>query len=141
MQLPKDFESITLPDGTTQTLGPTRVTRLLFSRTSLCWVTESVRNSYNLSTPPDVAIKLIESVLMNNYQLFRKYFELILLLQHRLSPMLLKTLSERSASLLALRDTRVFSLQFSPKLETEDTLGLLIKLVGGETDASEPRLA
>jgi hypothetical protein len=51
MQLPKDFESITLPDGTTQTLGPTRVTRLLFSRTSLCWVTESVRNSYNLSTP------------------------------------------------------------------------------------------
>ena len=111
------------------------------------------------------AIKLIESVLMNNYQLFRKvcpssllirdpyaiscaeitscsqYFELILLLQHRLSPMLLKTLSERSASLLALRDTHVFSLQFSPKLETEDTLGLLIKLVGGETDASEPRLA
>ena len=114
------------------------------------------------------AIKLIESVLMNNYQLFRKvcpssllirdlyaiscaeitscsqYFELILLLQHRLSPMLLKTLSERSASLLALRDTRVFSLllkQFSPKLETEDTLGLLIKLIGGETDASEPRLA
>ena len=58
--------------------------------------------------------------------------------------MLLKTLSERSASLLALRDTRVLSLllkQFSPKLETEDTIGLLIKLVGGETDASEPRLA
>jgi hypothetical protein len=52
--------------------------------------------------------------------------------------MLFKALSERSASRLALRGTRVFSLllkQLSPKLETEATLGLLIKLTGGETDA------
>jgi hypothetical protein len=49
MLFPKDLESISLPDGTTQTLGPTRVTRLLFSRTSLRWVTESVRNSYKWS--------------------------------------------------------------------------------------------
>jgi hypothetical protein len=58
--------------------------------------------------------------------------------------MLLKTLSECSASRLALRGTRVFPLllkQFSPKLETEATLGLLIKLIGGETDAGEPRPA
>ncbi|KAI0272020.1 hypothetical protein BGY98DRAFT_936829 [Russula aff. rugulosa BPL654] len=58
------------------------------------------------------AIKLIESVLMNYnyYQLFCKHFELILLLQLRLFPMPFKTLSERSASRLALRDTRVFPL-------------------------------
>jgi hypothetical protein len=58
--------------------------------------------------------------------------------------MLFKTLSERSSSRLALRGTRVSSLllkQFSPKLETEATLGLLIKLIGGETDAGEPRPA
>jgi hypothetical protein len=51
MLLPWDFESITLPDGTTQTLSPTHATRLMFSRTSLCWVTESIRNSYNSSAP------------------------------------------------------------------------------------------
>jgi Guanine nucleotide exchange factor in Golgi transport N-terminal len=106
---------------------------------------------------------------MNYYQLFRKmclsfplpirdlyavscpeitsctqHFELILLLQRRLFPILLMTLSKRSASRLALRGTRVFSLllkQFSPKLETEATLGLPIKFVCGETDAGEPRPA
>jgi hypothetical protein len=44
--------------------------------------------------------------------------------------------SEHSAS---LRGTCAFSLLL--KLETEVTLGLLIKLVGGETDAGEPRPA
>ena len=96
---------------------------------------------------------------MNYYQLFHKvclsspllnrdlyavscpdscsqHFELVLLLQRHLFPMPLKTLSEHSAS---LRSTCAFSLLL--KLEMEDTLGLLIKLVGGETDAGEPRPA
>ena len=58
------------------------------------------------------------------------------------------TLSERSASRIALRGTRVFfplayCKQFSPELETEAKaiLILLIKLIGGETDAGEPRPA
>ncbi|KAI0260889.1 hypothetical protein BGY98DRAFT_1116908, partial [Russula aff. rugulosa BPL654] len=88
------------------------------------------------------AIELIESVLMNYSQLFRKHFELILLLQHRLFPMLFKTLSERSASRLALRGTRVFSAQaFPPKLETEATLGLLIKLIDSRIEGTRERLS
>jgi hypothetical protein len=59
-------------------------------------------------------------------------------------PLLLKTLSERSVFLLALRGTRVVFLllkQFSSKLETEADviLTLLIKLISGETDTGEPR--
>ena len=82
---------------------------------------------------------------MNYYQLFRKvcvssplpirdpcaiscpeitscsqHFELILLLQHRLFPMFLKTLSERSASQLALRGTRVFSLLLKQFAQARD---------------------
>ena len=68
----------------------------------------------------------------------------MILLQHHLFPLLLKTLSERSAFPLALRGTRVVFLllkQFSSELETEAEviLTLLIKLISGETDAGEPR--
>ena len=73
-----------------------------------------------------------------------QHSELLILLQHHLFPLLLKTLSERSAFPLALRGTRVVFLllkQFSSKLETEAEviLTLLIKLISGETDAGEPR--
>ena len=54
------------------------------------------------------------------------YFDLILLLQHRLFPMLLKTVCERFASRLALRGTRAFPLLV--ELETEATIRLLTKL-------------
>jgi hypothetical protein len=69
----------------------------------------------------------------------------LLLLQHHLCPLLLRTLSERSSFPLTLRGTRVVFLllkQFSAELETEAEvfLTLLIKLVGGETDAGETRL-
>ncbi|KAF8496000.1 hypothetical protein F5888DRAFT_1708473 [Russula emetica] len=75
-----------------------------------------------------------------------QHSELLLLLQHHLFPLLLKTFFERSAFPLALRGARaVFLLlkQFSSELETEAevtvTLTLLIKLISGETDAGEPR--
>ena len=70
--------------------------------------------------------------------------ELLLLLQHHLSPLLLKTLSERSSFPLTLRGTRVVFLllkQFSSELATEAEvfLTLLIKLVSGEAEAGETR--
>jgi Guanine nucleotide exchange factor in Golgi transport N-terminal len=72
-----------------------------------------------------------------------QHSELLLLLQHHPFPLLLKTLFERSAFLLALRGTHVDSLllkQFS-ELETEAEVILtpLIKFIIGETDAREPR--
>jgi hypothetical protein len=72
-----------------------------------------------------------------------QHSELLTLLQHHLSPLLLKMLSERSAFPLALRGTRIVFLllkQFSPEVETEAEiiLTLLIKLISGETGAGEP---
>jgi hypothetical protein len=61
-----------------------------------------------------------------------------LLLQHHLYPLLLRTLSDRSAFPLALRRAHIVlhSLkQISSELETEAT----VKLITGETDAGEPR--
>ena len=66
-------------------------------------------------------------------------FRTLTLITTPLLPLLLKTLSERSAFRLALRGTRVFPLllkRFSPKLKTaaEAILTLLIKLIGGKTE-------
>jgi Guanine nucleotide exchange factor in Golgi transport N-terminal len=73
-----------------------------------------------------------------------QYSELLLLLQHYLFPLLLKTLSEHSAFPLALRGTRIVLLllkQFSFELKTEAEVipTLLIKVIIGETDAGESR--
>jgi hypothetical protein len=73
---------------------------------------------------------------------------LLLLLQHYLFPLLLKLkpLSERSAFRLPLHNTRVvFLLLKEPscehETEAEVILTLLIKPIGGEIDACEPRPA
>jgi hypothetical protein len=73
-----------------------------------------------------------------------QHSELLLLLQHHLFPLLLKTLSERSAFPFGLRGTRVVFLllkQFSSELETgaKVILALLVRLISGETDAGEPQ--
>ena len=75
-----------------------------------------------------------------------QHSELVLLLQHYLFPLLLKTLFECSAFPLALRGTRVVFLrlllkQFSSELEAEAEviLTLLIKLISGETDTCKPQ--
>ncbi|KAG1828254.1 hypothetical protein EV424DRAFT_548446 [Suillus variegatus] len=62
------------------------------------------------------ALELIESVLTNYHELFRKHAELLMLLQHDLCPLILKSLSDRHVFPLTLRCTRVVSLilkQFS----------------------------
>ncbi|SRR6266702_1670494 len=76
--------------------------------------------------------------------LHAQHSELLLLLRHHLSPLLLKTLSERSTFPLTLRGTRVVFLllkQFSSELSTEAEvfLMLLIKIVAGEVEAAEAR--
>ncbi|KAF8500785.1 hypothetical protein F5888DRAFT_1793216 [Russula emetica] len=108
-------ESTTLPDGTRQD----ETERPQFLQL------EYLHKTFSL--------ELIESVLTNYHKLLRK---LLLLLQHHLFPLLLKTLSERSAFPLPSSAS-----QFSSELETEAEviLTLLIKLISGETDASEPR--
>jgi len=166
--LASELESITLPDGTTQSLGPAaRDTFAIFE--DLCLLGNGERPQFlELEyLHKTFALELIESVLTNYHVLFRKarvssnsfhtsilailtslsysqHAELLLLLQHHLSPLLLKTLSERSAFPLTLRGTRVVFLllkQFSAELATEAEvfLTLLIKLVSGEAEASETR--
>jgi hypothetical protein len=71
-------------------------------------------------------------------------FQALTIIAHHIFPLLLKPLSERSGFPFALRGTRVVFLsleQLSSELETEAKviLTLLIKLIGGKTDAGGPR--
>ncbi|KAF8260132.1 hypothetical protein EI94DRAFT_1749458 [Lactarius quietus] len=140
-----ELEPITLPDGTTQTLGPAaRDAFAIFE--DLCLLGNGERPQFLQLEylHKTFALELIESVLTNYHDLFRKHSELLLLLRHHLSPLLLKTLSERSTFPLTLRGTRVVFLllkQFSSELSTESEvfLMLLIKIVAGEVEATEAR--
>ncbi|KAI0268493.1 hypothetical protein BGY98DRAFT_1190607 [Russula aff. rugulosa BPL654] len=118
-----------------------------YSQASVCWVTESVRNSYQLEylyktfTP-----ELIDDVLSNFHYIFRNGPQAFRALTLHTSPPLppTPTLSERSTPLPTLRGTRaVFLVQkqfpFELEIEVEVTLTLLINLISGETDAGEPR--
>ncbi|KIJ91398.1 hypothetical protein K443DRAFT_115078 [Laccaria amethystina LaAM-08-1] len=132
---PSQLFDIQLPDGTTKSLGPSA--RDAFS------VFEDLCLLANSETPhflkleflhKTFALELIESVLTNYHALFRKHEELIMLLQHRLCPLLLKALSERPMFSLILRCTRVVFLmlkQFSLELKTEAEvfLMLLIRMI------------
>jgi hypothetical protein len=64
-------ESITLPNGTTQELGPTTHVGFAIFEDLCLLVKESTRNSFN-SRPLSFALELIESVLTNYHQLFHK---------------------------------------------------------------------
>ena len=163
MMLANELESITLPDGTTQALGPAaRDAFAIFEDLCLLGNGEPPQFLELEYLHKTFALELIESVLTNYHELFRRvrfsslfiqvlscnshpqHSELLLLLQHHLFPLLLKTLSERSPFPLALRGTRVVFLllkQFSSELETEAEvfLTLFIKLISGETEAGEPR--
>jgi hypothetical protein len=118
------LESITLPNGTTQELGPTTDDGFAIFEDLCLLVKESTHNSFN-SRPLSFALELIESVLTNYHQLFHKvclsfpvpftylrpvcqqlpsndshalkHSGLLLSLQHHHFSLLLKTLSERSA--------------------------------------------
>lgn len=127
-----------LPNGTTKTLGPSA--RDAFSVfEDLCLLANSERpNFLKLEfLHKTFALELIESVLTNYHDLFRKHTELVLLLQLHLCPLLLKALSDRPLFPLTLRCTRVVFLllkQFARELETEAEifLMLLIKIIGEE---------
>ncbi|KAJ7842842.1 hypothetical protein B0H14DRAFT_3868774 [Mycena olivaceomarginata] len=125
-----------LPNGTTKSLGPSA--RDAFSVfEDLCLLANSEKpNFLKLEfLHKTFALELIESVLTNYHDLFRKHTELVLLLQLHLCPLLLKALSDRPLFPLTLRCTRVVFLllkQFALELETEAEifLTLLIKIVG-----------
>ncbi|KAJ6523337.1 hypothetical protein B0H19DRAFT_1201883 [Mycena capillaripes] len=133
---PTQWLDMKLPNGTTKSLGPSA--RDAFSVfEDLCLLANSEKpNFLKLEfLHKTFALELIESVLTNYHDLFRKHTELVLLLQLHLCPLLLKALSDRPLFPLTLRCTRVVFLllkQFSRELETEAEifLTLLIKIVG-----------
>ncbi|KAI0300723.1 hypothetical protein B0F90DRAFT_1722805 [Multifurca ochricompacta] len=115
--LASELESITLPDGTTQTLGPAaRDTFVIFE--DLCLLGNGERPQFLQLEylHKTFALELIESVLTNYHELFRKHSELLLLLRHHLCPLLLKT----------LQSAPVF-------------LTLLIKIVTSEVETADSR--
>ncbi|KAH0826455.1 guanine nucleotide exchange factor in Golgi transport N-terminal-domain-containing protein [Lanmaoa asiatica] len=138
---PKLLEHVALPDGTTTTLGPfARDAYSVFE--DLCLLANSEKPHFlNLEyLHKTFALELIESVLMNYHELFRKHKQLLMLLRHHLCPMLLKPLSDRAVFPLTLRCTRVVFLllkQFSFELKTEAEvfLMLLIKMISDDTDS------
>ncbi|KAH9933694.1 hypothetical protein B0H21DRAFT_699431 [Amylocystis lapponica] len=137
---------MTLPDGSTKTLGPSAQDAFAVFE-DLCLLANAERPRFlKLEVlRKTFALELIESVLTNYHDLFRRHAELLQLLQHHLCPLVLKALSDRPSFPLTLRATRVVFLllkQFALelKMEAEVFLMLLIKIVGaesGDVDAAE----
>ncbi|TFY73222.1 hypothetical protein EWM64_g10790, partial [Hericium alpestre] len=148
-----------LPDGSTAALGPAaRDAFAVFE--DLCLLANAERPHFLKleALPKTFALELIESVLTNYHDLFRKvgclvhvtgvqqneagfvqHPELLLLLRHHLCPMLHKALSDRPLFPLTLRSTRVVFLllkQFATELitEAEVFLTLLVRIISGESD-------
>ncbi|KAG1726836.1 hypothetical protein EDB19DRAFT_1897612 [Suillus lakei] len=133
-----------LPDGSTKALGPCAKDAFSVFE-DLCLLANSEKpNFLKLDyLHKTFALELIESVLTNYHEQFRKHSELLMLLQHHLCPLILKTLSDRHVFPLTLRCTRVVFLilkQFSFELETEAEvfLMLLIRMISEESDATNP---
>ncbi|KIY49646.1 hypothetical protein FISHEDRAFT_40768 [Fistulina hepatica ATCC 64428] len=85
------------------------------------------------------ALELIESVLSNYHDVFRKHPEFVLLLRRHLCPLLLKGMSERPMFALTLRCTRVVFIllkkfSFEIQTEVEVFLMLLIKIIAEDTE-------
>ncbi|OBZ73105.1 Protein MON2 [Grifola frondosa] len=120
---PEMLGEVTLPNGTTKMLGPSAQDAFaVFEDLCLLANTEHPRFLKLESLRKTFALELIESVLTNYHDLFRKHTELLMLLQHHLCPLVLKSLSDRPSFPLTLRSTRVVFLllkQFSLELKTE----------------------
>ncbi|PIL34637.1 hypothetical protein GSI_03416 [Ganoderma sinense ZZ0214-1] len=133
-----------LPNGTTAELGPSAYDAYaVFEDLCLLANSEQPRFLKLDSLRKTFALELIESVLTNYHDLFRKHTELLLLLRHHLCPLVHKSLSDRPNFPLTLRSTRVVFLllkQFSSELKTESEvfLILLIRIVGAETSDADP---
>ncbi|KIK34917.1 hypothetical protein CY34DRAFT_812567 [Suillus luteus UH-Slu-Lm8-n1] len=137
-----ELSEATLPDGSTKALGPCAKDAFAVFE-DLCLLANSEKpNFLKLDyLHKTFALELIESVLTNYHELFRKHTELLMLLQHHLCPLILKSLSDRHVFPLTLRCTRVVFLilkQFSFELETEAEvfLMLLIRMISEDSDAS-----
>ncbi|KAI0073983.1 hypothetical protein K474DRAFT_1774330 [Panus rudis PR-1116 ss-1] len=133
-----------LPNGTTARLGPAAQDAFSIFE-DLCLLANSEKPHFlDLEhLRKTFALELIESVLTNYHDLFRKHQELLLLLQHHLCPLVLKALSDRPNFPLTLRSTRVVFLllkQFSRELKTESEvfLMLLIKIFSSDHDTNGP---
>ncbi|KAH7886558.1 hypothetical protein F5I97DRAFT_1868110 [Phlebopus sp. FC_14] len=139
---PEALMEVTLPDGNTTALGPyAKDAYSVFE--DLCLLANSEQPHFlDLEyLHKTFALELIESVLTNYHELFRKHSELLLLLQHHLSPLLLKSLSDRAVFPLTLRCTRVVFLllkQFSFELKTEAEvfLMLLIRMISDDSEGA-----
>ncbi|KAI6043590.1 hypothetical protein EDC04DRAFT_668532 [Pisolithus marmoratus] len=141
--VPADAMSeVSLPNGSTASLGP-YATDAYSVFEDLCLLANVerphfLRLDYLHKT---FALELIESVLTNYHDLFRQHSELLLLLQHHLCPLLLKSLSERAVFPLTLRCFRVVFLllkkfSFELKTEAEVFFMLLIKIVSEDSESS-----
>ncbi|KAH7341760.1 hypothetical protein B0J17DRAFT_647820 [Rhizoctonia solani] len=131
------------PDGSSGNLAPSAHDAFAIFQ-DLCLLANSERPLYLQleALPKTFSLELIESVLTNYYELFKSRPELLMLLRHHLSPLLLKSLSDRPHFPLTLRSTRVVFIllkQFSVELETEAEvfLMLFIKVVTGDSDSGE----
>ncbi|KAI0824392.1 hypothetical protein BC628DRAFT_1379334 [Trametes gibbosa] len=133
-----------LPNGATTRLGPSaHDAYAVFEDLCLLANSEHPRFLKLESLRKTFALELIESVLTNYHDLFRKHAELLLLLQHHLCPLVHKSLSDRPNFPLTLRCTRVVFLllkQFSLELKTESEvfLMLLIRIIGAESSDADP---
>ncbi|KAI8977746.1 hypothetical protein BD414DRAFT_154340 [Trametes punicea] len=133
-----------LPNGAAIRLGPSaHDAYAVFEDLCLLANSEHPRFLKLESLRKTFALELIESVLTNYHDLFRKHTELLLLLQHHLCPLVHKSLSDRPNFPLTLRCTRVIFLllkQFSRELKTESEvfLMLLIRIISAETSDAEP---
>ncbi|KIM30394.1 hypothetical protein M408DRAFT_21910 [Serendipita vermifera MAFF 305830] len=139
---PESLTTVRLPDGTSANLNSSEVDAYyVFEDLCLLANTESPNFLKIESLPKTFALELIESVLTNYHVLFHKHPEILLLLHHHLSPLLLKSLSERSSFPLILRSTRVVFIllkQFSDELVTESEVFamMLIKIISGEESSA-----
>ncbi|KAG8859812.1 hypothetical protein FRB91_006695 [Serendipita sp. 411] len=138
----EELQSVRLPDGTVAQLKPSELDAYcVFEDLCLLANMEPPRSLRLESLPKTFSLELIESVLTNYHGLFHQRPEILLLLRHHLSPLLLKSLSEKAAFPLSLRSTRVVFIllkQFSDKLATESEVFamMLIKLISGEETAT-----
>ncbi|KAG1789692.1 uncharacterized protein HD556DRAFT_1433599 [Suillus plorans] len=139
-----ELSEAALPNGSTKALEPCAKDAFSVFK-DLCLLANSERpNFLKLDyLHKTFALELIESVLTNYHELFRKHAELLMLLQHHLCPLILKSLSDRHAFPLILRCTRVVFLilkQFSFELETEAEVFLmpLIRMISEDSDSSNP---
>ncbi|KAL4066352.1 hypothetical protein V8B97DRAFT_2111374 [Scleroderma yunnanense] len=131
---------VNLPNGSTTSLGP-YATDAYSVFEDLCLLANAEKPHFLLLDylHKTFALELIESVLTNYYDLFRQHTELLLLLQHHLCPLLLKSLSDKAIFPLTLRCFRVVFLllkkfSFELKTEAEVFFMFLIKIVSEDAE-------